>query len=48
VFTVEPGLYDSEVGGFRHSDTVAVTEDGYELLTHYPDDLEDVVIPASG
>ena len=48
MFTVESGLYDSEVGGFRHSDTVAVTEDGYEVLTHYPDDFEDVVIPANG
>ena len=25
VFTIEPGVYDPEVGGFRHSDTVAVT-----------------------
>jgi Xaa-Pro aminopeptidase len=48
VFTVEPGLYDSEVGGFRHSDTVAVTEDGYELLTNYADDLESLVIPVNG
>jgi Xaa-Pro aminopeptidase len=46
VFTVEPGLYDPEVGGFRHSDTVAVTEDGYDLLTDYPDDLDSLVIPA--
>ena len=45
VFTVEPGLYDPKVGGFRHSDTVAVTEDGYELLTDYPDDLESLIIP---
>ena len=45
VFTVEPGLYDPKVGGFRHSDTVAVTEDGYELLTDYPDDLESLTIP---
>ena len=28
VFTIEPGLYDPEVGGFRHSDTVVVTESG--------------------
>ena len=48
VFTVEPGLYDPEVGGFRHSDTVAVTEDGYDLLTDYPDDLESLIIPANG
>ena len=26
VFTVEPGLYAPAVGGFRHSDTVAVTD----------------------
>ena len=28
VFTVEPGLYSPELGGFRHSDTVLVTEVG--------------------
>jgi Xaa-Pro aminopeptidase len=46
VFTVEPGLYDPGVGGFRHSDTVVVTDDGYELLTHYPSDLESLTLPA--
>jgi Xaa-Pro dipeptidase len=45
VFTIEPGLYDAEVGGFRHSDTVAVTDDGYELLTDYPADLESLTLP---
>jgi Xaa-Pro aminopeptidase len=45
VFTVEPGLYDPEVGGFRHSDTVVVTEDGYDLLTDYPSDLESLTLP---
>ena len=40
VFTVEPGLYDSELGGFRHSDTVVVTENGMEKLTDYPIDIE--------
>jgi Xaa-Pro aminopeptidase len=44
VFTVEPGLYDDEVGGFRHSDTVVVTDTGYELLTDYPRDLESLTI----
>jgi Xaa-Pro dipeptidase len=44
VFTVEPGAYDAAVGGFRHSDTVAVTEDGIELLTEYPTDLESLTI----
>jgi Xaa-Pro dipeptidase len=46
VFTVEPGLYASELGGFRHSDTVLVTDDGIEILTYYPRDLESLVIPA--
>jgi Xaa-Pro aminopeptidase len=46
VFTIEPGLYDPEVGGFRHSDTVVVTEDGYDLLTDYPADLESLTLPA--
>jgi Xaa-Pro aminopeptidase len=46
VFTVEPGLYAPELGGFRHSDTVLVTEDGIEILTYYPRDLASLVIPA--
>jgi Xaa-Pro dipeptidase len=46
VFTVEPGLYDPELGGFRHSDTVLVTDDGAEILTYYPRDLASLVIPA--
>ena len=46
VFTVEPGLYAPDLGGFRHSDTVLVTDDGIEILTYYPRDLESLVIPA--
>jgi Xaa-Pro dipeptidase len=46
VFTVEPGLYAPELGGFRHSDTVLVTADGMEMLTYYPRDLESLTIPA--
>jgi Xaa-Pro aminopeptidase len=46
VFTIEPGVYSSEVGGFRHSDTVVVTEDGIEILTDYPSDIESLTIPA--
>ncbi len=45
VFTVEPGLYSPELGGFRHSDTAVVTDDGVELVTYYPRDLESLVIP---
>jgi Xaa-Pro dipeptidase len=44
VFTIEPGVYSSGVGGFRHSDTVVVTEDGIEILTDYPSDLESLTI----
>ncbi len=45
VFTVEPGLYVPEIGGFRHSDTVAVTDDGIDVLTYYPRDLESLTLP---
>ncbi|MNC19167.1 putative peptidase [compost metagenome] len=33
VITVEPGLMDKGWGGARHSDTVLITQDGYEQLT---------------
>jgi len=46
VFTIEPGVYAPDVGGFRHSDTVLVTPDGIDVLTDYPSDLDSLVIPA--
>jgi Xaa-Pro aminopeptidase len=46
VFTIEPGVYSSEIGGFRHSDTVVVEPDGIDVLTYYPRDIESLVIPA--
>ena len=45
VFTIEPGLYDPAIGGFRHSDTVVVIDDGHEVLTDYPIDIESLTIP---
>jgi len=45
VFTVEPGLYVPKLGGFRHSDTAVVTEDGVEVLTYYPRDLASLTLP---
>jgi Xaa-Pro aminopeptidase len=44
VFTVEPGIYIHEYAGFRHSDTVVITEDGSEMITYYPRDLESLII----
>ena len=44
VFTVEPGVYLKELGGFRHSDTVVVTEDGCRVMTSYPRELKDLII----
>jgi Xaa-Pro aminopeptidase len=44
VFTVEPGIYLHGFAGFRHSDTVVITEDGSEMVTYYPRDLESLII----
>jgi Xaa-Pro dipeptidase len=44
VFTIEPGVYQEGLGGFRHSDTVVVTEDGIEILTDYPRDLDSLTL----
>jgi len=46
VFTVEPGIYDPQIGGFRHSDTVAITENGIAMLTYYPRELDALIIAA--
>jgi Xaa-Pro aminopeptidase len=46
VLSVEPGIYIPGFAGFRHSDTVLVTEDGIEFLTYYPRALEDLTISA--
>jgi Xaa-Pro aminopeptidase len=44
VFSVEPGLYLPQRGGFRHSDTVCVTEGGCRVMTDYPRTLADLVV----
>ncbi len=44
VISIEPGIYLRGVGGFRHSDTVLVTKDGFESLTRAPDGLDDLVL----
>ena len=43
VFSVEPGVYLAGLGGFRHSDTVVVREEGVEVLTRTPRALDELV-----
>ncbi|NHJ04739.1 MAG: aminopeptidase P family protein [Candidatus Heimdallarchaeota archaeon] len=44
VYTCEPGIYIHGFAGFRHSDTILITEDGSEMLTYYPRELEPLII----
>ena len=43
VFSIEPGLYVPGVGGFRHSDTVIVTETGARIITSGPREVEELI-----
>lgn len=45
VISVEPGLMDKSWGGVRHSDTVLITEEGFERLTEL--DMGEITIYAS-
>ncbi|WP_019587655.1 M24 family metallopeptidase [Deinococcus apachensis] len=44
IFSIEPGLYVPGLAGFRHSDTLLVTESGAERLSLYPRALSDLII----
>jgi Xaa-Pro dipeptidase len=43
-FSCEPGVYDPDWGGFRHSDTVIVRKDKGEIMNSYPTRLADMII----
>ena len=45
VISIEPGIYIKGLGGFRHSDTVLVTENGCQAMTNGPVTLEELVLP---
>lgn len=42
--TVEPGIYIPDWGGVRIEDTVAVTREGCEILTHSPKELIELCV----
>lgn len=43
-FSCEPGVYDPNWGGFRHSDTIVVRKEKGEVLNQYPTRLEEMII----
>ncbi len=43
-FSCEPGVYDPNWGGFRHSDTVIVGQSKGEIMNKYPTRLNDMII----
>jgi Xaa-Pro dipeptidase len=45
LISIEPGIYIPGQGGFRHSDTVLITDDGCVSLTHAPETLDELTIP---
>ena len=45
IISDEPGLYVPGYGGFRHSDTLVITETGCRRMTLYPRELEACILP---
>ena len=43
-FSCEPGVYDPNWGGFRHSDSVIVGRNGGEIMNKYPTRLNEMII----
>jgi Xaa-Pro dipeptidase len=47
VFNIEPAIYIEKFGGMRHCDMIAVTRNGYEILTPFHTSLSELSIPVS-
>ena len=47
LISVEPGIYIPGLGGFRHSDSVLITNGGYIKLTKAPENIEDLTLDIS-
>lgn len=45
LISIEPGVYVPGMGGFRHSDTILITETGNIKLTEGPETLDELVLP---
>jgi Xaa-Pro dipeptidase len=45
VLSSEPGIYIPGFSGFRHSDTIVVTEDQPLILTKFPKSIDQLIIP---
>jgi Xaa-Pro dipeptidase len=44
IVSCEPGIYYPGFGGFRHSDSLLITDEGLEIMTYYPRDLDSLTI----
>jgi Xaa-Pro dipeptidase len=42
IISIEPGIYFKGKGGYRHSDTVLITENGNRKLTNAPENIEEL------
>lgn len=43
-YSIEPGIYFPNDAGYRHSDTIFITENGIEQITFFPRDIESNII----
>lgn len=44
IFSIEPGIYLPDVGGFRHSDTVLITDTGNHNMTPFPETRDELTL----